>query len=257
MDPIKAAITTALRQSFPNTKPTFLLVLLPNQSALLYDSIKSLFDVTFGIPSICCIGSKFTRKQEQYFANVAMKFNQKLGGVNHMVDIKRMLPLDAQTIIFGIDVTHPSTGSAEGAPSIAGVVASTDAMFSQYPASIRCQEGRKEMVAELEEMIVERLQLWQKRNQRTLPKKVIVYRDGVGESQYRTVVEVEYVSFKRAFNRLYGAEAKHPKTSIIMVGKRHHTRFYPTTLTDTDGSTGTWCFCTSAFEAWTDLCMDI
>lgn len=180
-----------------------------------------------------------------------MKFNQKLGGVNHTVDIKKMAPLDAQTIIFGIDVTHPSPGSAESAPSIAGVVASTDAVFSQYPASIRCQKGREEMVQDLEQMIVERLSLWQQRNNQALLKRVIVYRDGVGESQYRTVVEVECASFKRAFDRLYGG-AVHPKISIIMVGKRHHTRFYPTSLEDTDGRYGTQKFLYGT-QATTDI----
>jgi hypothetical protein len=71
-----------------------------------------------------------------------------------------------------------------------------------------------------------------------LPWKVIVYRDGVGESQYKTVVTVEGASFRSAFDKLYGAREKHPKISIIMVGKRHHTRFYPTKLEDTDGLTG-------------------
>jgi len=174
----------------------------------------------------------------QYFANVAMKFNQKLGGVNHTVELKRMAPLDAQTILFGIDVTHPSPGSSESAPSVAGVVASVDSLFSQFPASMRTQRGRQEMVEELEEMIIERLKLWQKRNQNKLPNKVIVYRDGVSEGQYRIVLESEYPAFKKAFEKLYGPEKNHPKISIVVVGKRHHTRFYPTKEEDTDGKTG-------------------
>lgn len=103
---------------------------------------------------------------------------------------------------------------------------------------MRVQKGRVEMVQELEEMIMERLRLWSKRNQNRLPNKVIVYRDGVSEGQYRLVLENELPAFEGAFNKLYGAKAKHPKISIIIVGKRHHTRFYPTRLEDTDGRTG-------------------
>lgn len=235
---IQTAIMTALRSKL-KAKPNFLFILLPSDNAVLYDSIKFVCDCKLGVPNICNIGAKFSKEkgQPQYFANVAMKFNQKLGGVNHTVELKKMAPLDAQTILFGIDVTHPSPGSADSAPSIAGVVASVDSMFSQYPASMRTQQGRKEMVTELQEMVVERLQLWQKRN-RGLPNKVIVYRDGVSEGQYRIVLEEEYPSFKKAFDQLYGAEKNHPKISIIMVGKRHHTRFYPTKEEDTDGKTG-------------------
>jgi eukaryotic translation initiation factor 2C len=238
---IQAQIMAGLKAGF-SEKPSFLFVLLPGDSAVLYDSIKYVCDCQLGIPNICNIGQKFSKEkgQQQYFANVAMKFNQKLGGVNHTVDLQKMAPLDAQTILFGIDVTHPSPGSAETAPSVAGVVASVDKLFSQYPASMRTQEPRKEIVEQLEEMIIERLKLWQKQNQGALPKKVIVYRDGVSEGQYRIVLEQEYPAFKAAFDKLYGDESKgkHPKISIVIVGKRHHTRFYPTKEEDTDGKTG-------------------
>lgn len=236
---IQKQITEVLKSGF-QSKPKFLFVLLPNDNATLYDAIKYVCDVELGIPNICNIGSKFSkdRGQPQYFANVAMKFNQKLGGVNHTVDAKTMAPLDGKTILFGIDVTHPSPGSSEKSPSIAGVVASVDNIFSQYPASMRTQEGREEMVLQLEEMIIERLQLWQKRNKGGLPTKVIVYRDGVSEGQYSIVLREELKSFVEAFNKMYGAKPKHPKISIIIVGKRHHTRFYPTHENDTDGRTG-------------------
>lgn len=235
---IQQQIVKALQGGFKQ-KPNFLFVLLPGDNATLYDCIKFICDVRWGIPNICSIGSKFSKEkgQPQYFANVALKFNQKLGGANHLIKLENLKPLDANTIVFGIDVTHPSPGSSKSSPSIAGIVASVDANFSQYPASIRTQKGREEMVTELEEMILERLKLWARRNSR-LPSKVIVYRDGVSEGQYRLVMEKEYPSFVAAFNKLYGAEAKHPKISIIVVGKRHHTRFYPTKAEDADQKTG-------------------
>lgn len=239
VDNLKAYIKHSLRTLF-KTKPQFLFVLLPNDNATLYDAIKSACDVDLGLPNICSIASKFTKEkgQMQYFANVAMKLNQKLGGINHQIKLDDLKPLDASTIVFGIDVTHPSPGSAASSPSIAGVVASADAHFSQYPASMRTQKGRQEMVSDLKEMIIERFRLWQARNAGGLPKKVIVYRDGVSESQYKTVLNDEYPQFVEAFKELYGAPGKYPKISIIVVGKRHHTRFYPTTEKDTDGKTG-------------------
>jgi eukaryotic translation initiation factor 2C len=236
---LKTQISHALRTTF-KAKPNFLFVLLPDDNAAMYDAIKSVCDVDLGLPNVCSIAPKFTKEkgQMQYFANVAMKFNQKLGGINHQIELKNLAPLDATTIVFGIDVTHPSPGSAESSPSIAGVVASIDPHFSQFPASMRTQKGRQEMVSDLKEMVIERLKLWQKKNQGRLPNKVIIYRDGVSEGQYRIVMEDEYPHFVEAFKTLYGAPDKHPKTSIIVVGKRHHTRFYPTTMEGTDGKTG-------------------
>lgn len=236
---IQAQIEHALKTGFKG-KPQFLFVILPSDNSVIYDSVKFVCDVTHGIPNICNIGSKFSKEkgQMQYFANVAMKFNQKLGGVNHTLQPDRFKPLDKDTILFGIDVTHPSPGSSESSPSIAGIVASVDQNFSQYPASIRTQKGRAEMVQELEEMILERLRLWQKRNMQRLPNKVVVYRDGVSEGQYKLVLEKELPAFTAAFNILYGKPEKHPKISIVVVGKRHHTRFYPTKAEDADDRTG-------------------
>ncbi|CAI6325792.1 unnamed protein product [Periconia digitata] len=236
---VMKTIEDALRSKM-KAKPKFLLVLLPSDNAVIYDCVKSVCDWKHGIANICSIAQKFTKEkgQMQYFANLALKFNQKLGGVNHSIDVKSLSPLDQNTILFGIDVTHPSPGSSEMSPSIAGVVASIDSNFSQYPASMRTQEGRKEMVTDLEEMIIERLQLWQQKNQGRLPTKVIVYRDGVSEGQYSIVLNEEFPHFIRAFKKLYGKPEKHPKISIVVVGKRHHTRFYPTKKEDTDGRSG-------------------
>jgi hypothetical protein len=218
--------------------PKFLFIILPSNSAILYDCIKYVCDVQLGIPNICNIGSKFCKAHIQYFSNVALKFNQKLGGVNHKIQGKGLSPLDDKMILFGIDVTHPSPGSSETAPSIAGVVASIDSDYSQYPGSIRTQAGREEMVQELGEMVVERLQLWQKENDNRLPTRLVVYRDGVSNGQYQLVIEKEYPTFVAAFKKLYGPESKHPKVTIIVVGKRHHTRFYPTKAEHADQKTG-------------------
>lgn len=53
------------------------------------------------------------------------------------------------TMLVGIDVTHPGIGSKGGTPSIAAVVASVDDSFVQFPASIRIQESKKEVVLPL------------------------------------------------------------------------------------------------------------
>jgi eukaryotic translation initiation factor 2C len=90
------------------------------------------------------------RGQIQYFANVALKVNMKLGGINHAVDEasigKLRLP---PTMLVGMDVTHPGPSTVKGTPSIAAVVASADLRFSQYPASMRIQETKKEVCRRL------------------------------------------------------------------------------------------------------------
>ena len=82
--------------------------------------------------------------QDQYFSNIALKVNAKLGGVNHRIDGQSLGWLK-DAMLVGMDVTHPGVGCVKGTPSIAAVVASCDNDFINYPASLRLQEHRKEV----------------------------------------------------------------------------------------------------------------
>jgi len=74
----------------------------------------------------------------------------------------------------------------------------------------------------------ERLRLYQKRN-RTLPSRIIVYRDGVSEGQFNDVLSDEYPKMVEAFDTFGNPKQPYrPKLTIVICGKRHHTRFFPT-----------------------------
>ena len=136
-------------------------------------------------------------------------------------------------MLVGMDVTHPSPGSIEDAPSIAGVVASIDNQYGQWPASMRAQTSRKEMIEKLDELFGERLDVWRKHNKNGLPSRIIIYRDGVSEGQYEILLQDELPQIQKACELRYSG-GKLPKISIVVCGKRHHTRFYPTREEDAD-----------------------
>lgn len=210
-----------------------LYVILPDKDAVLYSRLKTLADTVYGIHTICGSTVKLLKSNAAYFANVALKFNLKLGGVNHSLSADKLGFISlGKTMVVGIDVTHPSPGSIKGSPSIAGVVASTNGICGQWPASIRAQQGRQEVVEELKEMIQERFETWRKVNKGMLPQKIIVYRDGVSEGQYQTILDLEAVSIDKAISAVYPAKGAKPLVTIVVVGKRHHTRFFPTKLED-------------------------
>ena len=143
-------------------------------------------------------------------------------------------------MVVGIDVTHPSPDSTSTAPSVAGMVASVDKWLGQWPADLRIQESRKEMVSALDSMLESRLHLWKTQGEhKNFPANILIYRDGVSEGQYQTVIEEELPLLRKACSKLYPSEAiekGYPHISIIIVGKRHHTRFYPTTSSEADRS---------------------
>lgn len=222
-------------------KPQFLLFILPYNDAGLYRKIKTSGDTKAGIHTVCVVGTKFAteKRQDQYFANVALKFNLKAGGINQMLEPAKLgIISEGQTMVVGIDVTHPQPGAKEGAPSVAGIVASIDKHLGQWPADLRIQESKKEMVSDIQSLFQSRLVLWAKKNG-SLPVNVLIYRDGVSEGQFQSVLDEELPEIRKACQATYSAIQSSkgvPAISIIIVGKRHHTRFYPTSVNNADRS---------------------
>lgn len=125
-------------------------------------------------------------------------------------------------IIFGADVTHPSPRDENG-PSIAAVVASMDSHPNLYSAEVRVQERRKEIIVELKDIVKTLLKKF-KSATRKQPDKIIFYRDGVGEGQFKDVLLHELRAIQVACYELH--ESYKPAITFIVVQKRHHTRFF-------------------------------
>ncbi|KAL5001644.1 ribonuclease H-like domain-containing protein [Aspergillus recurvatus] len=234
---IDAKIGEILRQH----QPKLILTILPFNDTALYNCIKKACDIRHGVRNINVLAEQFCKRSEQYFANVGLKFNLKLGGVNQVVRPNQLGIIgEGKTMLVGIDVTHPSPGSAKGAPSVAAMVASVESSLGQWPAEIRIQkDARTEMVDALDPMLKAHLRRWVANHKGTYPENIIVYRDGVSEGQYHLVTEKELPLLKNACKDIYPVSdtAKNlPRFSIIIVGKRHHTRFYPTRQEDADRS---------------------
>ena len=88
------------------------------------------------------------------------------------------------------------------------------------------------MITSLKDMMIERLEAFREKfspTKNVLPTRILVYRDGVSEGQYATVVKEEMPSIIESFRR-YDQPGKpyRPALSIVICGKRHHTRFFPT-----------------------------
>lgn len=215
----------------------FLLVILPSKDTGLYEKIKYEAEVNQGIQTIFCVdpnkkgGDKgqLDMHLNTFSINLCFKINSKLGGFNHRLNLQgtEMGFFGERTMVVGVDVTHPAPGSASNAKSIAAMVASTGDDFAQFPGCVRIQAGREEMVQEIGEMMRSRLRRWYNRNGDIPPERVVIFRDGVSEGQLEMVLEKEKSQLDTVFAGLYGTLNKPlPKLTIIVVDKRHHTRFY-------------------------------
>lgn len=90
-------------------------------------------------------------------------------------------------------------------------------------------------------MVVERLKAYYKWSNSTLPANILFYRDGVSESQFGMVYKEEYPQIRKAceiFRDELREEVRDadwsPKITVLVVGKRHHARFFPWDPTATD-----------------------
>lgn len=212
-----------------------LFIILPAKEVPLYSRIKYIADHQVGLHTVCAVAAKLKKYREpklrqQHWANIALKVNLKFGGRNQRLQSTTALGVieKGHTMLVGIDVTHPSPGSIKGCPSIAGVVASINKDCAQWRASVRSQGSREEIVEELRAMMGERIRAWQSNNNDQLPQNIIVYRDGVSESQYVEVLNKEALAIDDAITGIYKTGVPKARVAIFVVGKRHHTRFYPT-----------------------------
>ncbi|KAJ6380704.1 hypothetical protein OIU77_029577 [Salix suchowensis] len=225
-----------IQKAFPNSPPRFLVCLLPDKkNSDIYGPWKRKNLAEYGIFNQCLAP---TRVNEQYILNVLLKINAKLGGLNSLLAMEqsRNIPFVSKvpTIIFGMDVSHGSPGQSD-VPSIAAVVSSRNwPLLSRYRASVRSQSPKVEMVDSLftltpdkkdDSGIVRELLLdYYKSSGQTKPAQIIIFRDGVSESQFNQVLNIELDQIIEACKFL--DESWSPKFTVIVAQKNHHTKFF-------------------------------
>lgn len=206
----------------------FILAVLPEFAPTLYHDIKQFGDIKEGVITQCVKwSSKLGRdvrsgRADQYYNNLVLKINAKLGGVNcHPQGPAMGSFLEHNTMVVGADVSHPGAGMH--GPSVAAMVTSWDKFVSKYCANIRLQDSRTEMMIHAGEMLHAGFENYRKQNNQN-PKNIIYYRDGVSEGEYQAVFDQEFKAIRDVVSRNYKNE-KMPGFIFIIVTKRHRTRF--------------------------------
>ncbi|XP_073272774.1 protein argonaute 4-like [Primulina huaijiensis] len=215
--------------------PKFLLCLLPERKNCdVYGPWKRKNLSEFGVVTQCLSP---TRINDQYLTNVMLKINAKLGGLNSMLagEQSSTIPLVSKvpTLILGMDVSHGSPGQSD-IPSIAAVVSSRQwPLISRYRACVRTQSPRLEMIDSLfkrvsdsedDGIIREVLLDFYTSSGKRKPDQIIIFRDGVSESQFNQVLNIELNQIIEACKFL--DEKWSPKFVVIVAQKNHHTKFF-------------------------------
>ncbi|KAL3752385.1 hypothetical protein ACJRO7_013094 [Eucalyptus globulus] len=224
--------------NLPRKELQLLVIILPDMTGS-YGKIKRICETELGIVSQCCQPRQAAKMSKQYFENLALKINVKVGGRNTVLNdaILRRIPLitDLPTIIFGADVTHPQPGDDTN-PSIAAVVASMDwPEVTKYRGLVSAQTHRQEIINDLYIQkqtsegkaggLIRELLIAFRRSTGHKPHRIIFYRDGVSEGQFSQVLLYEMDAIRKACASL--EEGYLPRVTFVVVQKRHHTRLFP------------------------------
>ena len=211
-------------------------VVLPKYEPL-YEKVKLLADIDYGIPTQGIYEDKFIKTNPGYHNNLTLKINAKIDGRNQFV-VRGQMPAvftNQPTMMIGADVCHPGyhnpLAEERVISSIAAVVGSYDLEFTKYVVNVTAQPPKQEYLTNLHKMVASLLNFFKEKHKR-FPAHVVFFRDGVSESQLDAVKNGELPLIEDAFRRM-GADI--PKITAMVVQKRHHTRFIPTNAGNNKG----------------------
>lgn len=221
--------------------PQLLVFLVKDRNSFHYLRIKKSCDCRFGVVSQVLQTNQVRKGNPQYYANVLMKVNAKLGGTTSQSKASTKqgqanTVFSVPTCIIGADVSHPSPGSEQ--PSMAAITVSMDRFGGRYAAACETNGIRTEMItlANWRDLLLPLMREWSSNvSGGRLPQHVYYFRDGVSEGQFIQVLNEEAKHIRGVMGTLAeGAEVKEWKgtLTVIVCAKRHHVRAFP----DRDGA---------------------
>ncbi|KAG9488574.1 hypothetical protein GDO78_004885 [Eleutherodactylus coqui] len=182
----------------------------------LYGAIKKLCCVQNPVPSQVVNSRTISNPQKlrSIAQKILLQMNCKLGGELWSVDI----PLKSMMVI-GMDVYHDPS---RGLRSVTGFVASMNHCLTRWYSRVVFQLPHQEIMDGLKLCLVNALQKFHEVNH-TLPEKIVVYRDGVSDSQLNIVQNYEIPQLQTCFSTF---ENYSPRMVVIVVQKRVSTNMY-------------------------------
>mmetsp|Transcript_43077 Transcript_43077/g.108814 ORF Transcript_43077/g.108814 Transcript_43077/m.108814 type:complete len:757 (+) Transcript_43077:112-2382(+) len=191
------------------------LALLPDKNNDKYLATKEFYDMR-GISSQVSVFQK--RLSLSYLANLLLKINNKLAGVNTTVPaINEKFP---NTLFMGMDVWHAPPGQIIN--SIAAMVGFYGPDLASFCWDLLSVDPRKEQVDEKVSILVESCLRQVAKNAPNITH-VIFYRDGVALEMQEKVRTAEIPALRSAFKKVLGREVQ---LIYMVVNKRQPVRFF-------------------------------
>jgi aubergine-like protein len=172
-----------------NSSLQLVVVIFPSPRDDRYSSIKKLCCIESPVPSQVINARTISQQQKlrSVTQKIALQINVKLGGELWALEI----PLK-NVMVIGIDVFHDN---ARGRRSVLGFVSSTNKTFTRWFSRVTIQDMNQEIGDGLKICFQNALSKYHELNN-TLPDRIIIYRDGVGDGQMNMVYDFEVPQLK-------------------------------------------------------------
>ncbi|XP_067935412.1 piwi-like protein Ago3 isoform X2 [Watersipora subatra] len=203
-----------------NNRVQLVVVLFPTKREDKYNAVKKLLCSERPCPSQMIITKTISddRKLRSVVQKISLQINAKLGGELWQLNI----PLK-NTMYVGIDVYHD--GAKGKSRSVTGMVASLNKAATRYYSRVSTQGPGEELINGLKTCFIAALKKYHEVNN-VLPDKVIVFRDGVGDSMLEIVAEHEVKQLSTCFSTFEQYRQQLPGLTVIVVQKRINSRLY-------------------------------
>eukprot|EP01022_Parablepharisma_sp_SALTPOND_P012137 TRINITY_DN1553_c1_g1_i1.p1 TRINITY_DN1553_c1_g1~~TRINITY_DN1553_c1_g1_i1.p1 ORF type:complete len:895 (-),score=91.64 TRINITY_DN1553_c1_g1_i1:4931-7615(-) len=217
-------------RKYPN--PQIVVCILPRNAVNEYHKIKR-WAVTQSPPLLTQMIKLDTLERAKNMMPICSKLilqiNSKRNGDLWRVAVPAAVP--KKSMMVGVDV------SREKGSTYLGFASSYDPFFNKYFTQVMKLEEKAEISSTLGNLLVKALARFHEETKRKfLPELVVIYRDGVGETQRREVLEKEVKSILGALEKKY--PDYHPRLIFAMVNKKVHTRFFTKAAGGFSGSRG-------------------
>jgi eukaryotic translation initiation factor 2C len=213
-------------------RPQLLVFLVQDKNSFHYTRIKKSCDCRYGVVSQVMQLAQVLKGNPQYYSNVLMKVNAKLGGCTTSTESAPGSGFKGgfkePTMFIGADVSHASPGSPQA--SMAAITVSFDRFGGRYAAACQTNGHRVEMISESNwtNCLKPLVSQWQSNiGGGRLPTQVYYFRDGVSEGQFIHVMQQEVPHIKAVLSGLSNAGPWNGKITVIIAAKRHHIRCFP------------------------------
>ncbi|KFV70772.1 Piwi-like 2, partial [Dryobates pubescens] len=193
-------------RSFLNTQDRvqLLLCLISGNREDLYAAIKKLCCLHAPVPSqvinALSLGTQLN-KMRAVVHKVLLQINCKLGGE-----------------LWGVDIPLVRRGGRENQPSWLEALSAAGCKF----LGVVFQMPHQEIADSLQLLLLDALQRFHEVNH-LLPQKIVLYRDGVADSQLDTVLKYEIPQLQKCFGSFHSYQ---PSMVVMVVQKKISTKFY-------------------------------